>query len=641
MLSRIVSATLVLAGLTHAAVTRVEIAERVDLPIANYEQITGKVYFAVDPKLPNNQIIADIDKAPKNAAGLVEFSSDLIVLRPKDPAKGNGTALLEISNRGGRGMLGMFDLNNGRQLQTKEDFGDPLLFEQGFTLVWVGWEFDIPERAGAMHLYAPVIKGLTGLVRSEIEVDKKATTASLGDRNQVPYVVADPASDRASATMTVRDHIDAPRTTIPHAQWSFTADGGHVDYPAGFEPGRYYEIVYTAKDPALVGLGPAAVRDYISYIKQNGEAKRAIGFGTSQSGRFLRTFLYYGFNADEKGKKVFDGVWAHVAGAGRGSFNLRFAQPSRDGNPIENNLYPVDIFPFTDEPETDGGITDSILARATKDGVVPKVFYTNGSYEYWGRAASLIHITPDGKKDVPPAPNTRIYYNTGASHNANAEPNYRNTQDRLNPDDYRYAMRALLISMNKWITDGTAPPDSLIPRIGKDDLVTRQALAFPKIPNVTLPDTPYLAWRLDFGPDFRKGIVTNEPPKMAGKPFPLLIPQVDRDGNETSGLRLPEQSVPLGTLTGWNLRNASIGGSDIMSTQVGSFIPFARTKAEREKSGDPRLSLEERYGTKDAFLQKVDQAAQSLVRDRLLLASDVAKVTARASTQWDSVMNPK
>jgi len=637
MLSRIISATLLLSGLTHAAVTRVEIAERVDLPIANYEQITGKVYFAVDPKLPNNQIIADIDKAPKNAAGLVEFSSDLVVLRPKDPAKGNGTALLEISNRGGRGMLGMFDLNNGRQLQSKEDFGDPLLFEQGFTLVWVGWEFDIPERAGAMHLYAPVIKGLTGLVRSEIEVDKKATSASLGDRNQVPYLVADPAS----ATMTVRDHIDAPRTTIPHAQWSFTADGGHVEYPAGFEPGRYYEVVYTAKDPALVGLGPAAVRDYISYIKQNGEAKRAIGFGTSQSGRFLRTFVYYGFNADEKGKKVFDGVWAHVAGAGRGSFNLRFAQPSRDGNPIENNLYPVDIFPFTDEPETDSGITDSILARATKDGVVPKVFYTNGSYEYWGRAASLIHITPDGKKDVPPAPNTRIYYNTGASHNANAEPNYRNTQDRLNPDDYRYAMRALLISMNKWITDGTAPPDSLIPRIGKDDLVTRQALAFPKIPNVTLPDTPYLAWRLDFGPDFRKGIVTNEPPKMAGKPFPLLVPQVDRDGNETSGLRLPEQSVPLGTLTGWNLRNASIGGSDIMSTQVGSFIPFARTKAEREKSGDPRLSLEERYGTKEAFLQKVDQAAQALVRDRLLLASDVAKVTARASTQWDSVMNPK
>jgi hypothetical protein len=559
------------------------------------------------------------------------------VLHPKDPAKSNGTALLEISNRGGRGMLGMFDLNNGRDLTKKEDYGDPLLFDQGFTLVWVGWEFDIPDRPGTMHLYAPVIKGLTGLVRSEIEFDKKSTTASLGDRNQLPYVVADPAT----ATMTIRDHIDAPRTTIPRDQWSFTADGGHVEYPAGFIPGKYYEVVYTAKDPTVVGLGPAAVRDYISYIKANGEVKRAIGFGTSQSGRFLRTFLYYGFNADEKGKKVFDGVWAHVAGAGRGSFNLRFAQPSRDGNPIENVLYPVDIFPFTDTPETDEGITDSILARATKDNVVPKIFYTNGAYEYWGRAASLIHISVDGKKDVPPPPNTRIYFNAGASHGANAEPVLRNTQNILNPDDYRYAMRALLLSMNAWVTDGTAPPDSQIPHISKDDLVSPKALNFPKIPNVKMPDTPWLAWRLDFGPDFKKGVVAYEPPKMTGKPFPILVPQVDQDGNEISGLRLPEQSVPLGTLTGWNLRDAKVGAPDIMSTQVGSFIPFARTKAEREKSGDPRLSLEERYGSKEAFLAKVQQAAQPLVKQHLLLERDIPKVIARASSQWDFVTTAK
>ena len=637
MLSRISSAALLLAALAHGAVTRIEIADRIDLPFANYEQVTGKVYFAVDPKLPANQIIADIDRAPKNSAGLVEFSSDLVVLRPKDAAKSNGTALLEISNRGGRGMLGMFDLNNARQLRSKEDLGDPLLFEQGFTLVWVGWEFDVPDRPGNMKLYAPVIKGLTGLVRAEIEVSKKATSSSLGDRVQTPYVVADPAT----ATMTVRNHIDAPRTTIPRSEWSFAADGGHVDYPAGFEPGRYYEVVYTAKDPALVGLGPAAVRDYISYMKGNGEVKRAIGFGTSQSGRFLRTYLYYGFNADEKGKKVFDGVWAHVAGAGRGSFNLRFAQPSRDGNPIQNNLYPVDIFPFTDEAETDEGITDSILARAKKDNVVPKIFYTNGAYEYWGRAASLIHISVDGKKDVPPSPDTRIYFNAGASHGANAEPIYRDTQDRMNPEDYRYAMRALLMDMNAWITNGTAPPDSQIPHIGKDDLVTPKALAFPKIPNVKIPDTPFLAWRLDFGPDFKKGVVAYEPPKMTGKPFPILVPQVDRDGNEISGLRLPEQSVPLGTYTGWNLRDAAIGAPDIMYTQVGSFIPFARTKAERQKSGDQRLSLEERYGTKEAFLQKVETAAKPLVRDRLLLEGDIPKVAARAAAQWDFVMNQK
>ena len=363
---------------------------------------------------------------------------------------------------------------------------------------------------------------------------------------------------------------------------------------------------------------------------------------SSQSGRFLRTYLYYGFNADEKGKQVFDGVWAHVAGAGRGSFNLRFAQPSRDGNPIQNVLYPVDIFPFTDEPETDEGITDSILAKAKKDERRSEdLLPTNGAYEYWGRAASLIHISPDGKKDIPPSPNTRIYFNSGASHGANAEPIYRNTQNRLNPNDYRYAMRALLTDMNAWITDGTAPPDSQIPHVSKDDLVTLKALNFPKIPNVKMPDTPWLAWRADYGPDFKKGIVTNEPPKMTGKPFPILVPQVDQDGNETAGIRLPEQSVPLGTLTGWNLRDAKIGAPDIMYTQVGSFIPFARTKAEREKTGDPRLSLEERYGTKDAYLAKIQAAAKALVAQRELLDRDIPRVTERASAQWDAVMAGK
>ena len=253
----------------------------------------------------------------------------------------------------------------------------------------------------------------------------------------------------------------------------------------------------------------------------------------------------------------------------------------------------------------------------------------------------MIHTSTDGKKDVPPAPETRIYYNTGASHNANAEPVARNTQDRLNPEDYRYAMRGLLGAMNAWITDGTAPPESRIPHVGKDDLVSPQALAWPKIPNVKVPDTPFLAWRLDFGPDFKKGIVSKEPPAMAGKPFQLLIPQVDADGNETAGLRLPEQSVPLGTYTGWNLRSASVGGADIMSTQVGSFIPFARTKADREKVGDPRLSLEERYGSKEAFLKKVDTAAGLLVKDRVMLGRDVEKVLARAAAQWDFVMSLK
>lgn len=623
------------ATLISAAVTRVEVTSRANLPIADYESVSGKVYFAVDPKLPANRIITDIDRAPRNDKGLVEFSADMYVLKPRDLTKSNGTALLEISNRGGKAMLGTFDLASGRELRTPQDFGDPLLFEAGYTLVWIGWEFDVPDRPGMLRLNAPVIQGLTGLVRSEVVVDRRATSASLGDRAQIPYAVADPDS----ATLTVRDRANSPRTTIPRDQWKFSADGGQVEYAAGFEPGRLYEVVYTAKDPAVVGLGPAAVRDFISYVKQRGEVKRAIAFGISQSGRFLRTFLYYGFNADEQGRTVFDGIWAHVAGAGRGSFNHRFAQPSRDGHPLLNRFYPSDIFPFTDEPETEGGITDAILARATKDGVTPKIFYSNGSYEYWGRAASLIHMTPDGKKDAPPAPNTRIYFIAGTQHGANAQPVRTVTQNLANPADYRFAMRALLVAMNAWITEGTAPPDSQIPRIDKDELVAPGALAFPKIPGVDLPKEPYFAWHLDFGPDFRtKGIVTIEPPKV-GKPFPILIPQVDRDGNETSGIRLPEQMVPLATYTGWNLRDPKIGAPDVIYNMVGSYIPLARTRAEREKSGDPRASIAERYRDRDEYLSRVESATGPLIRSRLLLARDVARIKEKAGARWDSLMN--
>ncbi len=613
-------------GLANGAVTRVEIASRADYSVANYERITGKVYFAVDPRLAANRIITDVGLAPKNDKGLVEFAADLEVLRPR--SKGNGTALVEISNRGGKGMVNMFDLVG------RNEPGDTLLFDQGFTLVWIGWEFDIPNREGALKLYAPVLKGITGLVRSEITVDKRVTSESLGDRAQVPYAVA----DAASATMTVRDGVNGKRTTIARDQWKFSDDLTRVEYAAGFEPARIYEVVYTAKDPAVVGLGPAAIRDYVSYIKERGEVERAIGFGVSQSGRFLRTFLYYGFNADEKGKRVFDGVWAHVAGAGRGSFDHRFAQPSRDGHPLLNLMYPSDIFPFTDEAETDGGITDSILARARKDGVVPKIFYSNGAYEYWGRAASLIHISPDGKKDVAPAAETRVYFIAGAQHGANAQPVKTVTQNRANPTDYRFAMRALLVDMNAWVTNGTAPPDSKIPRIGKDELVAPGALNFPKVPGIALPKEPYLAWHLDFGPDFKsKGLVAYDPPKV-GKAFPVLVPQVNQDGNETAGIRLPEQMVPLATYTGWNLRDPKIGAPEVIYNMVGSFIPFARTKAERDASGDPRVSIEERYGDKEEYLRRVKEAAVTLSGAGFLLKEDVDKVAAKAGARWDSLM---
>lgn len=645
MLLKALPVVLLGAALLPAAVTRVELVDRSDVADGKsfgaagpYERIVAKAHFAIDPKLPANRIITDIDLAPRNEEGMVEFAADLHVLKPRDPAKGNGTALYEVSNRGGRGMLGMFN----RASAATGELGDGLLLERGFTLVWLGWQFDVPDRPGLLRLFTPVVRGVTGVIRSEIVLDKKETLATLADRSHIAY----PVSPEAPVTMTVRDHADALRRPVPASQWRL-ADATHVEMPSGFEPGRIYEVVYQSQDAPVVGLGPAAVRDFLSFLKYGGVEtllgdqrrfiKRAVGFGTSQSGRFLRTFLYYGFNADEQKRKVFDGVWAHVAGAGRGSFNHRFAQPSRDGHPFFNTFYPTDIFPFTDLAEEDGGVSGGILVRAAADGVVPRIFYTNGSYEYWGRAASLIHTTPDGGKDAPLAPGTRIYFLAGTQHGPNAAPRRNGTVNTANPMDYRWAMRGLLDAMQSWLAGNKEPPASQYPRVAKDELASPASLAFPKLAGVTVPTRPQLAWRADYGPEFAsKGIVAFDPPKV-GAPFTVRVPQVDADGNETSGIRLPDLDVPLATYTGWNLRDPSIGAPEELFSMVGSFLPFARTKAERTKTHDPRPSIEERYKSREDYLARVRAAARGLAQSGYLLDADVDAVVAGAATRWDSI----
>jgi hypothetical protein len=608
---------ILIACVSRAAVTRVDITERAD--DGGYERITGKIHFAVDPKLPQNRNIADIDLGPRNAAGKVEFASDLYILRPRDASKRNGTLLVEISNRGSKGMQSQFDL------------GDTFLLDQGFTLAWIGWEFDVPPSPGVLRLEAPVAtengKPIFGWVRSEWEGTAPATTIPLGDRNVLGYPVADPKNSENK--IYVRDTIGAPRRVVPRDAWSF-ADSTHVTMAAGFEPGKIYEVVYQAKDPVLVGLGSAAIRDAVSYLKFGGSSgpladfhtdiKRTLGFGISQSGRFLRTFLYDGFNQDESSRSVFDGVWAMIAGAGRGGFNLRFAQPSRDGNPYLNILYPVDIPPFTDE--------DGLLAKAKAAKTVPKIFYTNGSYEYWGRAASLIHTTPDAKQDAPPAKDTRIYFFPGSQHgSAGVPPRKIEAQNPSAMEDYRIGMRALLVAMQAWLAEGKEPPPSQYPRIAKDQLVALNAYAFPKIPGVATPHYPRTGFRLDF---------SVEPPKE-GPTFPTLVPQVNADGNETSGVRMPDIQVPLASNIGWNLRSPKIGAPDQLFTQAGSAIPFALTKADREARHDPRLSIAERYPTQDDYLERISAAAENLIRDGYLLGRDRANVRALAVREWKYV----
>ena len=658
MLKRASIVALCLAGLAQAALVRIELSERSDVldgksfgPAGPYERLVGKAYFAVDPKNPANRIIADIDNAPRNDQGLVEFSSDLYILKPRDPAHGNGSVLFEVSNRGTKYMLGMYDRAAGSlDPRTPEQLGDNFLLDRGFTLVWLGWQFDVPRRDGLMRLYAPVAhdgsRPITGLVRSEFVLDRRETSYSVSDRDHIPYPVLHP--DDSKLTLTVRDTREGARRTVPRGDWHIE-NRTRIVMPAGFEPGKLYELVYTAQDPTLVGLGPAAVRDLISFFKYGGNdvtvlgdsrnyIKRAYGFGISQSGRFLRTFLYYGFNRDEHDRRVFDGVLSHVAGGAHGSFNHRFAQPSRDAHPFYNTFYPTDIFPFTDLDETDPetGLTEGILTRARKDNVVPKIFYSNTAYEYWGRSASLIHISIDGQKDAPIPDTTRIYFFAGGQHGPASFPPPRNhTQNLSNPNDFRWSMRALLVAMDRWVREGVEPPASQYPRIAQDTLVPLGAVQFPKIPGVSLPTVIQKAYRVDYGPQFRtEGIVTIEPPKV-GNAFPILLPQVDQDGNDTSGVRMPEIQVPLATYTGWNLRSPEIGAPTEMFSMQGSFIPFARTKADRELHRDPRASIEERYSGRAQYLEKVDAAARSLAANGYLLSDDVPDIVEHSATEWD------
>ena len=456
-----------------------------------------------------------------------------------------------------------------------------------------------------------------------------------------------PTIRRRSSPCAIRSRARAAPSRA--SEWQFGEDGKTVRLDAGFEPKKIYEVVYTAQDPAVVGVGPAAIRDTISRLKYGaadelglgaGAIKRAVAFGISQSGRFLRTFLYYGFNEDESHRKVFDGVMAHVAGAGRGSFNHRFAQPSRDGHPYINFFYPTDIFPFTDLPQRDPdtGVTDGLLSHATKPEFQPNIFYTNSSYEYWGRAASLIHTAVDGAKDMTLPPNVRTYLLAAGQHGVAAFPPSRTIgQQSNNPLDYRWAMRSLLVAMNRWVTDGAAPPASAYPRIDQGTLVAPDQLRFPKLPAVNVAKTPHKAYRANYGPDFGpNGVVSQEPP-IIGKAFPILVPQVDADGNELAGIRMPELSVPLATYTGWNLFNERSGPPTVVSSMQGSFIPLARSKADRERAGDPRRAVDERYQGRADYLAQITKAARDLVQRGYVLEADVARIVEQAGTRWDHV----
>ncbi len=647
-----------------AEVVRIEVEERGDVLAGKsfglaggYEILGGRIHFALDRELAPNRIVADIDKAPLSGSR-VTHSADFYLLKPKRPEKGSGTLLLEVGNRGGKGLLSFFNLASGSLApKATEDFGDGFLLERGFTLLWVGWQWDTPKREGIMRMYPPLAteggKPLRGIVRSDFVPIQPETDHSLADRDHLPYPVADP--EAPENVLTVRDDVESERRVIARSKWKFARveggkvvpDSGRVYLEGGFEPRKIYEVVYVSENPPLVGLGPAGIRDAVSRLKhegapelgiQGGDIERAIGFGISQSGRFLRTFLYYGFNEDESKRRVFDGVIAHVAGGGRGSFNHRFAQASRDAHPYINFFYPTDIFPFADLQQVDRktGARDGILARQ-KPEHQPKVFYTNSSYEYWGRSASLIHTSIDALEDAKIPENVRVYHFAGSQHGPARFPPERTLgQQRSNPMDFRFSMRALLVSMDSWIREEESPPQSRYARVEEKTLVRPEELGFPAIPGVGTSSRVHKAYRASYGETFRsEGIVTKEPPVIDGS-FPMMVPAVDSDGNEKAGIRLPELAAPLATYTGWNLFNSQSGPENVLSSMQGSYIPFARDEAERKAKGDPRPSIAERYPSREHYLGQVAEAAIALIGERYLLAEDLPRILESASRHWDT-----
>jgi hypothetical protein len=619
-----------------------------------YEKIEGVVRFGVDPTNPANQAVADLALAPRNSAGLVESAADFYLLRPVDPARGNRRLLLDVPNRGRKVALGL--LNSTIRVPdptTAEDFGNGFLMRHGYTVAWCGWQHDVPRQDGLLALSVPVARGadgpISGPVLCEWRPNSRVTTLPMADR----YHVAQPTAelDDPAARLTVREHAGAPASAIARTAWRFS-NATHVALDGGFEPGKIYELVYRAENPPLVGLGLLAVRDAAAWLRSGpvstgnpcaGALERVYVIGVSQTGRFLRHLLYLGLNEDETGRRVFDGVIVHIAGARRGEFNQRFGQPSLNATASVGSL-----FPFTDTPSADGvtGQRGAQLARLEARDIVPKIMAVNTSAEYWRGDASLVHGDVEGTRDVEPHPQTRLYLFAGCQHTPGTLPPPEadpNTGSRgrhpFNVVDYSPLLRAALVNLDRWVTGGAEPPPSALPRLADGTGVpaeTARAL-FARIPGARFPDRLERPRRLDFGPDVASGIIHELPPKI-GAPYGSFVPSVDDDGNDVPGIRPVELGAPLATFTGWNPRHPDQGAPGDLMSMMGSTLPFAATRAAREASGDSRPSIEERYGSRAAYLARAREAAVRLVAARHMLAEDVDAVVERAGRLWDFIV---
>jgi hypothetical protein len=634
------------AGERSAAVTDFEVRTRATIldgqpfgAVGAYEKIAGTIRFSADPAHRLHRTITDIDLAPRNAAGRVEFSADFYVLKPVDMRKGNGRLLFDVPNRGRKVALGMFNSTPRVPDPTAPvDFGNGFLMRHGYTVAWVGWQHDVPRRDGLMVLDAPRAHGVTGFVRCELRPNSRLETLPLADRYHIPYPALD-AGDQ-QARVTVREHASADPVEVPRSKWRFP-DASHIEMKGGFTPGAIYDVVYRSADPQLVGLGFLAVRDTAAWLRWApagsgnpcaGALTRAYLFGVSQSGRFLRHLLHLGLDEDEQGRMVFDAVIPHVAGSRRGEFNLRFGQPSLNAVEAAGSLPP-----FSD---------DTQLSRIRKREHVPRIFAINTSAEYWRGDASLIHTDAEGRRDIEPPDFMRTYLFAGTQHTPGGlpppseDPNTgsRGLQ-RFNVVDYAPLLRAALVNLDRWVSHGVEPPPSTFPRLSDGTAVAAESTAsfFARLPGVRFPDRIAGPRQLDFGPDMERGIPAY-PPRI-GVPYRTYVPAVDADGNEVAGIRPPELAASLATFAGWNPRHPDQGVPGDLMSMMGSTLAFPLTRAERERTGDPRRSIAERYPSQSAYLEQVRAATQQMVAARHVLAEDVDAIVERAGKLWDLIQS--
>ncbi len=625
----------------QAEVTRVEIRNRKVVKnsilmskYGPYEIIKGIIYLEVDPQNPANEEIVDLKFAARNGGGKVEFSTEFELHKPAGSSMGNQRLVYFVNNRGYKMAGGFFNHMAGLNW----------LYKEGWSYMWCGWNCDVPESERRLNIKVPIAtdhgKTITGKIYSEMIsfADNVVYNRPIVWGGSIAYAPHPPKINRARLTM--RQYRWQKAIQIPRKQWVFgrfrngkvESDHNYIYLKPGFKPGWLYDLVYTGQDPKVTGLGLAAIRDLVSFFKYEkwdkanlenplkGRIKFTFAWGHSQSGRLLNHFVYQNFNGDEKRRKVFDGIFSNCPGAGKGLFNSRFAQPTRHGSHHEDNWFPIDFFPFATVKQADPvtGQEGDAFIKARNSGFFPKMMFVNSSTDYWTRAASLLHTDVAGKKDINIDPDVRIYAIAGRAH----------TSGRIG-----IIGRALLVALDRWVTHGIKPPQSEIPKISNGTLVdfAEWRKTFPPIPGMVFPASLYQPYRLNLGKNWQTtGVARHVPPKI-GPQYVCLVPQVDKDGNEIAGLRLPDLSAPLSTVAGWSQRNVSF--SNTIRRNAGRDWPFPVTRKEREKSGDPRNSILERYPTKFHYLKEVIKSLFELKNKGLLLDRDFTILLKEAASR--------